>query len=39
MRSGLMGLKDRVEVLGGTIAVVSPPGAGTSVDVELPLIG
>ena len=34
--SGLVGLKDRVEALDGTIAVVSPPGAGTSVRVELP---
>ena len=28
--SGLVGLKDRVGSLGGTIAVQSPPGAGTS---------
>jgi len=35
--SGLVGLKDRVEALGGTISVQSPLGAGTSVDVELPL--
>jgi signal transduction histidine kinase len=35
--SGLVGLKDRVEALGGTITVESPPGAGTSVYVELPL--
>ena len=35
--SGLVGLKDRVEALGGTISVKSPLGAGTSVDVELPL--
>jgi signal transduction histidine kinase len=35
--SGLVGLKDRVEALGGTITVHSPPGAGTSLDVELPL--
>jgi signal transduction histidine kinase len=34
--SGLVGLKDRVEALGGTISVQSPLGAGTSVDVELP---
>ena len=37
--SGLVGLKDRVEALGGTIAVESPPGAGTAVRVELPLVG
>jgi signal transduction histidine kinase len=35
--SGLMGLKDRVEALGGTIAVSSPAGAGTSLDADLPL--
>jgi signal transduction histidine kinase len=35
--SGLVGLKDRVEALGGAIVVESPPGAGTSVHVELPL--
>jgi signal transduction histidine kinase len=35
--TGLIGLNDRVEALGGTIAIASPAGAGTSVDVELPL--
>jgi signal transduction histidine kinase len=35
--SGLVGLKDRVEALRGTITVNSPLGAGTSLDVELPL--
>jgi signal transduction histidine kinase len=35
--AGLVGLTDRVEALGGTIAVTSPPGAGTSMVVELPL--
>jgi signal transduction histidine kinase len=35
--AGLLGLADRVEALGGTIAVTSPPGAGTSMVVELPL--
>jgi signal transduction histidine kinase len=35
--SGLVGLKDRVEALGGALFVDSPPGAGTSVRVELPL--
>jgi signal transduction histidine kinase len=35
--SGLVGLRDRVEALGGTIAVRSPSGAGTSLDAELPL--
>jgi signal transduction histidine kinase len=35
--SGLVGLKDRVEAIGGRIAVQSPAGAGTSLDAELPL--
>jgi signal transduction histidine kinase len=35
--SGLVGLKDRVDALGGRISVESPPGAGTSLQVELPL--
>ncbi|MEA2435794.1 MAG: hypothetical protein QOF65_350 [Thermoleophilaceae bacterium] len=35
--SGLLGLIDRVEALGGTIAVTSPPGQGTSMVVELPV--
>ncbi|MGN9909846.1 DUF4118 domain-containing protein [Phytohabitans sp. LJ34] len=35
--SGLTGLRDRVEALGGAIHVTSPPGAGTTVDVSLPL--
>jgi signal transduction histidine kinase len=37
--TGLVGLKDRVEALGGTIIVQSPAGAGTCLDVELPLAG
>jgi signal transduction histidine kinase len=35
--TGLLGLKDRVEALGGRISVDSPHGAGTSLGVELPL--
>jgi signal transduction histidine kinase len=35
--SGLVGLKDRVEALGGRIALQSGPGSGTSLSVELPL--
>jgi PAS domain S-box-containing protein len=34
--SGLTGLVDRVEALGGTIRITSPPGAGTEIAVELP---
>jgi signal transduction histidine kinase len=35
--SGLVGLIDRVEALGGTIAVTSPPGQGTSMVLQLPV--
>ena len=35
--SGLIGVRDRVEATGGTIVVDSPAGAGTTVQVCLPL--
>jgi signal transduction histidine kinase len=35
--TGLVGLADRVEALGGTILVDSPPGQGTRLDVDLPI--
>jgi signal transduction histidine kinase len=35
--TGLIGLKDRVEALGGKITVESPPGHGTALLVTLPL--
>jgi len=35
--SGLMGLKDRVEALGGMVAIDSPIGGGTSLEADLPL--
>ena len=34
--SGLRGLADRVEALGGTLTVSSPPGQGTTLRAELP---
>jgi signal transduction histidine kinase len=34
--SGLVGLRDRVEAVGGTIDIVSPAGNGTSLLVEIP---
>jgi signal transduction histidine kinase len=37
--SGLVGLKDRVETLGGRISFHSPPGAGTRVEIALPCTG
>jgi signal transduction histidine kinase len=35
--SGLLGLKDRIEALGGTIEVISPAGGGTSLLVDVPI--
>jgi signal transduction histidine kinase len=35
--SGLVGLRDRVEALGGTLMVDSPRGEGTAMEVALPL--
>nr|AKG47135.1 putative sensor kinase [uncultured bacterium] len=35
--SGLIGLRDRIEALGGTVKVTSPAGAGTVVRVALPI--
>jgi signal transduction histidine kinase len=34
--SGLLGLTDRVEALGGMVTVTSPPGQGTAIVIELP---
>jgi signal transduction histidine kinase len=35
--SGLVGLKDRAEALGGRILLHSPPDAGTDLEITLPL--
>ncbi|HXB50242.1 MAG TPA: hypothetical protein VNW50_20970, partial [Streptosporangiaceae bacterium] len=35
--TGLIGLKDRAEALGGHLHLHSPPGAGTALEIELPL--
>jgi signal transduction histidine kinase len=35
--SGLTGLVDRVEALGGRFSLDSPPGRGTTIWIELPL--
>jgi signal transduction histidine kinase len=35
--SGLVGLRDRTEALSGRILLHSPPGAGTAVEITLPL--
>jgi glucose-6-phosphate-specific signal transduction histidine kinase len=35
--SGLLGLADRIEAIGGSIRITSEPGIGTTVLVTLPL--
>jgi signal transduction histidine kinase len=35
--TGILGLTDRVEALGGWFALESPPGRGTTISVELPI--
>jgi signal transduction histidine kinase len=37
--SGLVGLSDRIEALGGTLEVTSPTGGGTTLLIELPVEG
>ena len=37
--SGLIGLSDRIEALGGTLQVTSPAGNGTTLLIEVPLEG
>jgi signal transduction histidine kinase len=34
--SGLAGLGDRISAHGGTLAIASPPGGGTRIEVALP---
>jgi signal transduction histidine kinase len=35
-RFGLIGIEERVRILGGQVQVESPPEGGTSVSVQLP---
>jgi signal transduction histidine kinase len=37
--SGLRGLADRIETIGGTLRVESVPGRGTRLTAEIPLGG
>jgi len=37
--SGLRGLSDRIEALGGRLAVASPPAKGTTVTARIPMAG
>ncbi len=34
---GLMGMRERAELLGGHVAIISAPGSGTRVEVRVPL--
>ena len=36
---GLMGLHERAELLQGTVTLTSSPGAGTRVEIRMPLPG
>ena len=35
--SGLTGLSDRIEAVGGTLQVTSPGGGGTTLLIEIPV--
>lgn len=35
--SGILGLRDRIDVLGGKMTLSSPVGSGTVIDVTIPL--
>ena len=35
--SGLVGLSDRIEALGGTLHVTSPDSGGTTLVIEIPV--
>jgi signal transduction histidine kinase len=37
--SGLLGLRDRIEALGGTLQITSPSGNGTTLLIEVPIEG
>lgn len=38
-RLGLLGIRERVEMLGGTLLLESAPGAGVTLRVQVPLVG
>jgi signal transduction histidine kinase len=37
--SGIVGLRDRAEALGGSLTIESPPGGGTTIRAALPIAG
>jgi signal transduction histidine kinase len=34
---GMLGMKERVTLLGGTIHICSAPGQGTQIEIRIPL--
>jgi signal transduction histidine kinase len=36
-RLGLLGMRERVEMVGGSFAVESAPGKGTTIRAQIPL--
>jgi signal transduction histidine kinase len=36
-RIGLLGMRERIQLLGGSMVVRSAPGTGTRIDVDIPL--
>jgi two-component system, NarL family, sensor kinase len=38
-RHGIVGMRERVEILGGSLRIESGPGQGTRVEVTVPLEG
>lgn len=38
-RYGLLGIQERVDLLGGTIEISSQPGGGTKIEISIPLAG
>jgi len=36
-RLGLVGMRERMEIVGGSLSIVSTPGTGTTVRAEIPL--
>jgi two-component system sensor kinase len=35
---GIMGMRERVRLRGGTLTIASPPGRGTTIAVEIPAV-
>ena len=35
---GLLGMRERVETLGGTLCIESTPGKGTQIEAMIPLV-